>query len=126
MVINDPETVAELAALYPKYEAALVANDAETLTDMFWNSRHSVRFGAAENLHGYEEIYAFRRARPGANLARTINRLDIVTFGRDFGSITLEFSRQIDGRTLSGRQSQCWVRFSQGWRIVSAHVSFLA
>jgi hypothetical protein len=125
MVINDPEIVAELAALYPKYETALVTNDAETLTAMFWNSEHSVRFGAAENLHGFEEISAFRRTRPGVNLARTINRLDIVTFGRDFGSITLEFSREIDGQTIRGRQSQCWVRLIEGWRIVSAHVSIL-
>jgi hypothetical protein len=126
MVINDPETVAELAALYPKYEAALVSNDAETLDAMFWNSKHAVRFGAAENLHGYEEISAFRRARPGVNLARTINRLDIVTFGRDFGSVTLEFSREVIGGTIRGRQSQCWIRLSEGWRIVSAHVSLLA
>jgi len=125
MVINDPEIVAELAALYPNYEEALVSNDAETLTAMFWDSKHVVRLGAAENLYGSEEISAFRRTRPGANLARTINRLDIVTFGRDFGSITLEFSRQVNGRAVSGRQSQCWVRLSEGWRIVSAHVSLL-
>ncbi|MBV8631111.1 MAG: oxalurate catabolism protein HpxZ [Silvibacterium sp.] len=125
MTVNDPQTVAELAAFYPRYEAALVSNDVETLNAMFWNSGHVVRFGAAENLHGYEEISAFRRTRPGVNLARTINRLDIVTFGRDFGCITLEFSREREGRIIRGRQSQCWVRFSEGWRIVSAHVSLI-
>ena len=125
MVINDPEIVAELAALYPKYEAALVTNNAETLTAMFWNSEHALRFGAAENLHGFEEISDFRKGRPAVNLARTINRLDIVTFGRDIGSITLEFSREVDGRTIHGRQSQVWVRLAEGWRIVSAHVSLL-
>ncbi|MBV8671807.1 MAG: DUF3225 domain-containing protein [Acidobacteriaceae bacterium] len=92
---------------------------------MFWDSSHAVRFGAAENLYGSEEISAFRRARPGVNLARTINRLEIVTFGRDFGSVTLEFSRELAGRTIHGRQSQCWVRLNEGWRIVSAHVSLL-
>ena len=125
MVINDPEVVAELAGLYPKYKAALVGNDAETLTALFWNSEHAVRFGAAENLHGYEEISAFRRARPAGNLARTTNRLDIVTFGRDFDSVTLEFTREIDGATIHGRQSQSWVGLTEGWRIVSAHASFL-
>jgi len=125
MVINDPEVVAELAALYPRYEAALVSNDAETLTAMFWNSEHALRFGATENLHGFEEISAFRKARPGVNLARTIKRLDIVTFGRDFGSVTLEFTREVDGRIVLGRQSQVWVRLTEGWRIVSAHVSIL-
>jgi hypothetical protein len=125
MVINDPDVVAELAALYPRYEAALVSNDAETLTAMFWNSEHALRFGATENLHGFEEISAFRKGRPGVNLARTVKRLDIVTFGRDVGSVTLEFTREVEGRTVQGRQSQVWVRLTEGWHIVSAHVSLL-
>jgi hypothetical protein len=125
MLINDPETVAELRALYPRYETALVNNDAETLTKMFWASPHAMRFGVTENLHGIDEIAAFRKGRSPVNLARTIRRLDIVTFGRDYGSVTLEFERTVDARTISGRQSQVWVRFPEGWRIVSAHVSLL-
>lgn len=125
MVINDPDVVAELAALYPKYEAALVDNDAETLIAMFWSSEHVLRFGAAENLYGFEEISAFRRDRPAVHLARDVNRLDIVTFGRDFGSVTLEFERHVEGKVIRGRQSQVWVRLAEGWRIVSAHVSVL-
>lgn len=125
MRINDPEIIAELQSLYPKYEAALMANDAETLTRMFWASPHALRFGVGENLYGIEQIDAFRQGRSPANLARTVMRLDIVTFGRDFGSITLEFERAVDGKIISGRQSQVWVRFPEGWRIVSAHVSVL-
>lgn len=123
--INDPEIVAELEALYPQYETALVTNDADTLTRMFWASPHAMRFGVAENLYGIDEIAAFRKDRSPANLARTARRLDIVTFGRDFGSITLEFNRTVGGRTVLGRQSQAWVRFPEGWRIVAAHVSVL-
>lgn len=125
MRINDPEIVAELQDLYPKYEAALVTNDAETLTRMFWASPHAMRFGIGENLYGIDEIEAFRKARPPANLSRTVRRLDIVTFGRDFGSVTLEFERLVNGKMISGRQSQIWVRLPEGWRIVSAHVSIL-
>ena len=125
MKINIPEVVAELQALYPKYEAALMSNDAETLTKMFWASPQAMRFGIAENLYGIDEIEAFRKARPAVNLARTVRRLDIVAFGNDFGSVTLEFERVVNGRTISGRQSQVWVRFPEGWRIVSAHVSNL-
>jgi hypothetical protein len=125
MLINNPETVAELQALYPQYEAALMANDAETLTRIFWASPHAMRFGVTENLYGIDEIEAFRRGRSPVNLARTVKRLDIVTFGRDFGSVTLEFERTVDGTTTSGRQSQVWVRLPEGWRIVSAHVSVL-
>jgi hypothetical protein len=125
MKINAPEVVAELQALYPRYEAALMSNDAETLTKMFWASPHAMRFGITENLYGVDEIEAFRKARPAANLARTVRRLDIDAFGNDFGSITLEFERVVNGRTISGRQSQVWARFPEGWRIVSAHVSNL-
>ena len=125
LLINDPEVVAELQVLYPRYEAALVANDAETLTRMFWASPYTMRFGITENLYGMDEIAAFRKGRSPANLARTILRLDIVTFGRDCGSITLEFERSVDGRAVFGRQSQIWVRLQEGWRIVAAHVSLL-
>jgi 1-carboxybiuret hydrolase subunit AtzH-like protein len=125
MKINSPEVVAELLALYPQYEAALMANDAVTLTKMFWASPHAMRFGITENLYGIDEIENFRKSRPPANLARTVRRLDLVTFGDDFGSVTLEFERVVNGRTISGRQSQVWVRFPEGWRIVSAHVSNL-
>src|SRR5579863_9854439 len=106
MEINDPQTVAELQSLYPQYEDALLRNDAETLTRMFWASPNAMRFGAGENLHGSDEIAAFRMCRPITNLARTIRRLDIVTFGRDFGSVTLEFERAAGGKIVSGRQSQ--------------------
>ena len=125
MRINESETVAELQALYALYETALVTNDAETLTRMFWASPHVTRFGITENLHGIDEIAAFRKGRPPANLARNVRRLDIVTFGRDAGSITLEFERTVNGKTASGRQSQVWVRLPEGWRIVAAHVSIL-
>ncbi len=123
--VNLPEVLAELQALYPRYEQALVSNDVETLTAMFWSSSRVMRFGVTENLYGSEELEAFRQSRPAANLARTITRLEIVSFGYDFGSITLEFERQSATGTTRGRQSQVWVRFPQGWRIVAAHVSLL-
>jgi hypothetical protein len=125
MQINLPETVAELQELYPRYEAALVSNDVETLTRLFWSSPHATRLGVTENLYGIDEIAAFRKGRNPANLGRTIRRLDIVTFGREFGSITLEFERETEGGLVQGRQSQLWARLPEGWRIVAAHVSLL-
>jgi hypothetical protein len=125
MQINDPATLAELHALYPLYEAALVNNDVDTLTAMFWSSPYAIRMGAGENLYGVEEIEAFRKSRPATNLARRIVRLEIVTFGTDFGSVTLEFERDSTTGTTRGRQTQVWVRLDEGWRIVSAHVSIL-
>ena len=126
MQINDPEVVAELQALYQQYETALVTNDADTLTRMFWASPHAMRFGLAENLYGIDEIVSFRKGRASVNLARTIRRLDIVAFGRDSASITLEFERKVEEGLVRGRQSQMWVRLVEGWRIVAAHVSLLA
>jgi hypothetical protein len=126
MLINDPATVAELHELYPRYEQALVTNDVETLVRMFWASPYVARFGPAESLYGISEIEDFRKGRSPANLARTIKRLDIVTFGKDFASVTLGFEREVEGRVIRGRQSQTWVRLPEGWRIVFAHVSLLA
>ena len=125
MEVNDPKVVGELRDLYPRYEEALVSNDVATLTNMFWSSPLAIRFGAGENLYGLEEIEAFRNSRPAVGLARRIVRLEVVTFGKDYASVTLEFER--DGATgvLRGRQSQVWVRMDEGWRIVSAHVSIL-
>jgi hypothetical protein len=125
MLINDPAVVQELSELYPRYETALVSNDVENLIAMFWASPHTVRFGATENLHGIEEIVAFRKGRSPANLARAIDRLDILTFGQDFGEIAIEFSRLTPSGIVRGRQSQTWVRLPEGWRIVAAHVSVL-
>jgi hypothetical protein len=123
--VNRPEVLAELRELYPRYETALVQNDVETLVAMFWASPEVMRFGVSENLYGHEELEAFRKSRPSSNLARTVKRLEIVSFGRDFASITLEFERDTPKGKVFGRQSQVWVRFPQGWRIVSAHVSLL-
>jgi hypothetical protein len=124
--INDPATVAELRELYPRYEQALVTNDVDTLVSMFWASPWVARFGPTESLYGISEIEEFRKGRSPANLARTIKRLDIVSFGKNFASITLEFERSIEGKVTRGRQSQTWVRLPEGWRIVFAHVSILA
>jgi hypothetical protein len=121
MVVNDPDTVQELTELYPTYEKALVENDLATLTRLFWAAPLAMRFGVGENLYGMEEIEAFRKARPSAGLARKVVRLDVVTFGKDYGSVTLEFERG----EVKGRQSQVWVKFPEGWRIVAAHVSLL-
>jgi hypothetical protein len=128
MIINDPAVIAELRALYPQYETALVTNDVEKLVEMFWAGPQVMRFGVTENLYGPEELAAFRKMRSSAHLARTVTRLDIVSFGRNFASITLEFERVSTGQPsqcVRGRQSQAWVRLPEGWRIVQAHVSTL-
>ena len=126
MLINDAATVRELRELYPRYETALVENDVDTLMKMFWSAPEVMRFGVSENLYGIAELEMFRKGRSSVGLARTVKRLDVVAFGQDVGSITLEFERSAaDGKVIHGRQSQMWVRMPEGWRIVAAHVSLL-
>lgn len=121
MEANKPGPLAELTEAFERYERALVANDLETLDELFWDSADVVRYGPAEALYGREEILAFRKARPAAGLARERFRTVVVTFGDDFGSTSTEFRR--DGSNRVGRQSQSWARLAEGWRIVAAHVS---
>lgn len=123
--LNIPSVVAELSAVYDRYEAALVGNDVPVLQELFWNSPHAIRYGATENLYGYAEIEAFRKSRPSAGLAREIVRKEIVTFGSDTGAVNLEFRRSVEGRVRIGRQSQFWRKLPEGWRILSAHVSMI-
>jgi hypothetical protein len=123
--INDPALVTELTALYLQYETALCENDVQTLDQLFWAAPEVVRFGATENLYGIEAIRAFRQQRSPQDLQREISHLQVVTFGHDTATVTLEFRRRIQGVERSGRQSQTWFRFPEGWKIVSAHVSLL-
>src|SRR3954468_10359172 len=125
-MINDPVVVAQIADLHEQYETALVSNDIERLQAFFWNSELALRFGVSENLYGAEEIGEFRRHRPAINLQRKVSRLQIVTFGDDSAIVTLEFIRVFRGLHRRGRQTQMWRKVEDGWKIVSAHVSFMA
>jgi hypothetical protein len=122
-LIDLPEVVAEVRAVFDRYERALVGNDVAVLTELFWQSPHTVRYGIAENLVGWDAIVAFRQARPAVDLERDLSETVITTFGRDFATASTEYRRRQSGRR--GRQSQTWVRMPEGWRVVAAHVSFL-
>ncbi|OUL19564.1 oxalurate catabolism protein HpxZ [Nostoc sp. 106C] len=124
-VPNDPAVVAEVTALYLKYEEALTNNNLEVMDSLFWDAPDVVRFGIAENLYGSEEIRNFRASRPNPKIEREISNLKVVAFGKDTATVTLEFRRIINGVERFGRQSQTWYRFPQGWKVVSAHVSLL-
>jgi Protein of unknown function (DUF3225) len=123
MRVNDPKVVEEVTAAFQAYEAALNGNDVGTLTALFWKSPLTIRFGLAENLYGHDAITAFRQARPNVDLRRTLANTVITTYGWDFATADTEFLKRDSGRR--GRQSQTWVRTESGWRVVSAHVSFL-
>jgi Protein of unknown function (DUF3225) len=124
MDINLPEVLEEVTHYSNRYERALVSNDVAVLDELFWDSPHTLRYGVTENLYSYAEICAFRAGRPAAGLDRTTLRTVITTYGRDTATVNIEFQRA--GSDKTGRQSQTWMRFAQGWRVVAAHVSLLA
>lgn len=124
MDINLPDVVAEVTAALDRYETALVNNQVEVLDVLFWNSPHTLRYGAGENLYGYDAIRAFRAARSPQGLARRVLRTVVTTYGQDFATANLEFQR--DGNDRIGRQSQTWMRTPEGWRVVAAHVSLMS
>ena len=123
MDINLPDVLAEVTAVFARYEDALVTNQVEVLDELFCDSPLTVRYGVAENLIGIEAIRAFRLARPATGLARALANTVITTYGRDFATAMTEFHRE--GSSKVGRQSQTWVRMPRGWRVVAAHVSLI-
>jgi hypothetical protein len=124
MEINMPEVLAEVGLAFERYEHALVHNEVEVLDELFFNSPHTLRYGATENLYGYAAIQEFRASRPSQGLQRERMNIVITTYGRDFATANTEFRRV--GSEKNGRQSQTWVRTPDGWRVVAAHVSLLA
>jgi hypothetical protein len=124
MQINQPDVLAEVSAAFARYERALVTNDVAVLDELFWNGPHTLRYGVAENLYGYDEIQAFRAGRPAVGLAREVLRTVITTYGTDYATANIDFRRE--GAARTGRQSQTWARMPEGWRVVAAHVSLMA
>jgi hypothetical protein len=122
--VDLPEVRAEVEAAFAEYERALVTNDVATLDLLFLDRATTIRYGAGENLYGFNEIAAFRAARSAAGLARLLDRTVITTYGTDFAVASTLFRRDSVAGKL-GRQMQTWVRTPDGWRIAAAHVSFI-
>ena len=125
MEIDLPEVVAQVRTAFEHYEQALVSNDVAALDAMFHDDPRTIRYGGAENLYGFREIEAFRAARSPVELARTISKTVITTYGRDFAVASTLF-RRVSTPGKVGRQMQTWVRLPEGWRVVAAHVSAIA
>lgn len=124
MQINLPHVVDAVTQAFFRYEQALTTNDVPVLDALFWQSPLTVRYGQGESLYGFDAIQAFRSQRAPHNLARTILRQVITTYGTDLAHADMEFSRA--GSPVIGRQSQTWVRMPDGWRVVAAHLSQIA
>lgn len=117
MTIDDPVLLAEVSAAY---EAALMADDIPAMDALFHDAPTTNRYGVGEVLYGIEEIRAFRKGRCGSP-QRKLGRVAITVYGESFATADAEFLRK--GTDRRGRQSQSWVKFATGWKVVSAHVS---
>ena len=120
MTIDDPVLLAEVTEAFHRYEAALMADDVPVMDALFHDAPTTNRYGVGEVLYGIDEIRAFRKGR-GGSPQRRLGRVAITVYGASFATADAEFYR--DGSDRRGRQTQAWVRFADGWKVVSAHVS---
>lgn len=124
MEIDLADVVAELRAVFDDYERAFVENDIAALNRYFLDAPTTIRYGVADRQMGMDEIRAYRRTAPTADLARRLGETTITSYGRDLAvASTLFFRDSAPGKT--GRQMQTWIRTADGWRIVAAHVSVI-
>ncbi|RXZ38662.1 oxalurate catabolism protein HpxZ [Oxalobacteraceae bacterium CAVE-383] len=123
MQINLPDIVDEVSKAFYDYEDALLRHDVPALDRWFWYDPATVRYGVAENLLGGEAIRQYRRACAPVHPSRLLQRTVITTFGRDYATVSTEFTS--DDSARPGRQMQTWVRIDGNWRIVAAHVSLI-
>ena len=123
MDVNIPEIVEEVTAAFTSYESAITENDVEMINHLFWNDAKTLRYGPNGTLISHEALSAFRRNRVTDGVCRVLKNTSIVTFGRDCAVANTEAKDESISGTV--RQSQTWVRTDEGWKIVSAHVSYL-
>ena len=122
LTLNIPEVVAQVRELFERYEKALVDKNVDVLDDTFWRSPHTIRWAHNEHGYGFDAIHAYRvRRPPGPGTKESRRRLEILTLGRDFATVNLEY--KVRGKDEIGRQTQTWVRFPEGWKVINAHVS---
>lgn len=120
MKIDDPKLLAEVNAAFNEYERALMADDIPAMDALFHDAPTTNRYGVGEVLYGIEEIREFRKGR-GGSPQRKLGRVSIVVYGDTCATADAEFFRE--GSDRRGRQTQTWVKFPDGWKVVSAHVS---
>jgi ketosteroid isomerase-like protein len=113
----------EIEALFHDYERALMSNDVAALNNCFWRDARLTRYGIADLQLGFDTLAAFRAATPAPTFTREVSNLRITTFGAGMAVAMCEFHRS--GTSKLGMQTQTWVRFADGWKIVSAHVSMI-
>lgn len=120
MKIDDPVLHAEVTEAFHEYERALMEDDIPAMDALFHDAPTTNRYGVGEVLYGIEAIREFRKGR-GGSPQRKLGKVAITVYGDSFATADAEFFRE--GSERRGRQTQSWVKFADGWKVVSAHVS---
>lgn len=120
-VIDRPDVVAEVLEVFAAYECALVAGDVPELTRLFWDDPRTLRYGVADRQRGAGEIAAWRAEHPSVPPGRRLTGTTVLALDDRTAVVCTLFG--YPEQPIEGRQTQVWVRFAEGWRIVSAHVS---
>ena len=125
MDIDLPDVVAEVKAAFDRYEKALMTNDVAYARRVF---RKSIRAPSVMERRKYSMVitrspHSALRVRR-SDWMRTLSRTVIHTYGCDFAVANTLFHRTTAPGKV-GRQTQAWVRFDDGWYIVTGHVSVI-
>lgn len=120
MTIDDPVLLKEVTDAFYEYERALMEDDVAAMDALFHDAPTTNRYGVGETLYGIEAIREFRKGR-GGSPQRKLGTVSITVYGDAFATADAEFLRENSDRI--GRQTQAWVKFPDGWKVVSAHVS---
>lgn len=120
MKIDDLPLLQEITDAFYEYERALMEDDVPAMDGLFHDAPTTNRYGVGEVLYGIDEIRAFRKGR-GGSPQRRLGKVAITVYGDGFATADAEFFRE--GSDRRGRQTQSWVKFPDGWKVVSAHVS---
>lgn len=122
--IDDAAVLVELQHVFADYERALMSHDLAALNAFFWPDARVTRYGINDRQWGIDELIAYRAVTPAPDFTRSLQHLRLHAFGPDFAVAQVEFLRS--DTTLRGFQTQTWVRMTNGWKIVAAHVSMIA
>ena len=121
---NRPEVVAEVRALFERYEQALIDKTVEVLdADLLGQPAHDPLRAPRERLRLRRHPRPSGGPPAGARASRSSACASRSSrSGAISAAVNLEF--KVRGRDLIGRQSQTWVRFPDlGWKVIAAHVS---
>ena len=115
----------DLLAAIRRYERALMANDAATLSDLFASDPNGipvVRSDGRGMLVGHTAITAFRKMRKTAP-TRTLRRRVARQLDESNACIVSQFDKATGGCVV---QTQVWQRIGEdhAWRIVMAHLTY--